>query len=215
MIQAKTLRRPPVRTQAMRIRGVWTRIPMKRTPTLAASGRSFTVPNIWNRKHTKRTPPPVTLVHTLDPFMHASMTANDNPRLVPSPLPRTLRTNQLYTHSTKKKQKGTNPTTPRDRCTVFNVQVLSFHRHHGPVFVFFFPTTHPPAQRPQQAVVESVLACEREQQAQLLSSVVLAGGGCCFEGLAERLKAEIEVSLDVPSTGWRVKVLAAGSHERK
>ena len=67
----------------------------------------------------------------------------------------------------------------------------------------------------QQSVVESVLACDREQQAQLFNSVVLAGGGCCFEGLAERLKAEIEASLDAPSTGWRVKVLAAGSGERK
>ncbi|CAM9575861.1 unnamed protein product [Ectocarpus sp. 6 AP-2014] len=70
--------------------------------------------------------------------------------------------------------------------------------------------------RPLQAtVVESVLACEREQQAQLFNSVVLAGGGCCFEGLAERVKAEIEQSLDAPSTGWRVKVLAAGNNERK
>ncbi|CAM9270483.1 unnamed protein product [Ectocarpus sp. 12 AP-2014] len=69
--------------------------------------------------------------------------------------------------------------------------------------------------RPLQAtVVESVLACEREQQAQLFSSVVLAGGGCCFEGLAERVKAEIEQSLDAPSMGWRVKVLAAGNSER-
>ncbi|CAB1112598.1 unnamed protein product [Ectocarpus sp. CCAP 1310/34] len=42
-----------------------------------------------------------------------------------------------------------------------------------------------PASEPA-TVVESVLACEREQQAQLFSSVVLAGGGCCFAGLAER-----------------------------
>ncbi|CAM9864465.1 unnamed protein product [Scytosiphon promiscuus] len=67
----------------------------------------------------------------------------------------------------------------------------------------------------QTAVVDSVLACEREQQAQLFNSVVLAGGGCCFEGLAERIKGEIENSLEAPSTGWRVKVLAAGSNERK
>ncbi|CAM9302041.1 unnamed protein product [Hapterophycus canaliculatus] len=67
----------------------------------------------------------------------------------------------------------------------------------------------------QTAVVDSVLECEREQQAQLFNSVVLAGGGCCFEGLAERVKAEIENSLEAPSTGWRVKVLAAGSNERK
>eukprot|EP00903_Cladosiphon_okamuranus_P016631 g15339.t1 len=67
----------------------------------------------------------------------------------------------------------------------------------------------------QQSVVDSVLACDREQQAQLFNSVVLAGGGCCFEGLNDRLKAEIEQSLDAPSTGWRVKVLAAGSSERK
>lgn len=64
-------------------------------------------------------------------------------------------------------------------------------------------------------MVDSVLACEREQQSQLFNSVVLAGGGCCFEGLAERVKAEIENSLEAPSTGWRVKVLAAGSNERK
>lgn len=75
--------------------------------------------------------------------------------------------------------------------------------------------TKNPGLNEQQSVVESVLACDREQQAQLFNSVVLAGGGCCFEGLAERLKAEIEASLDAPSTGWRVKVLAAGSGERK
>ncbi|CAN0007770.1 unnamed protein product [Pylaiella littoralis] len=67
----------------------------------------------------------------------------------------------------------------------------------------------------QQAVVDSVLACDREQQAQMLNGVVLAGGGCCFEGLAERVKAEIDQNLDAPATGWRVKVLAAGNSERK
>lgn len=72
------------------------------------------------------------------------------------------------------------------------------------------------ALRPLQvAIVDSVLACEREQQASLLNGVVLAGGGCCFEGLQERLKGEIEGCLDAPSTGWRVKVLAAGANERK
>lgn len=59
------------------------------------------------------------------------------------------------------------------------------------------------------------MACERDQQASLFNGIVLAGGGCCFEGLPERVKAEVEATLDAPSTGWRVKVLAAGTNERK
>ena len=65
------------------------------------------------------------------------------------------------------------------------------------------------------SIVDSVMACEREQQPSLLNGVVLAGGGCCFEGLSERVKSEIEGCLDTPSSGWRVKVLAAGPNERK
>ncbi len=115
--------------------------------------------------------------------------------------------NEPVVYSTKSMQ-GNNP----NGAERWHVPPYHVHSHHGVLFSFL---DYAPALRPQQAVVESVMACEREQQAQLLSGVVLAGGGCCFEGLAERLKAEIEVSLDVPSTGWRVKVLAAGSHERK
>ncbi|CAN0042565.1 unnamed protein product [Ascophyllum nodosum] len=70
--------------------------------------------------------------------------------------------------------------------------------------------------RPLQAsIVQAVMACEREQQPSLMNGVVLAGGGCCFEGLPERVKAEIEGCLDSPSSSWRVKVLAAGVNERK
>lgn len=63
--------------------------------------------------------------------------------------------------------------------------------------------------------MDAVLACEREHQASLFNGVVLSGGGCCFEGLTERVKAEIEGNLEVPNSGWKVKVLAAGSNERK
>lgn len=92
---------------------------------------------------------------------------------------------------------------------------MSVVRQPAPSLFTPFPSSFARFGQTQVAIVDSVLACEREQQASLLNGVVLAGGGCCFEGLQERLKGEIEGCLDAPSTGWRVKVLAAGANERK
>mmetsp|Transcript_10426 Transcript_10426/g.21448 ORF Transcript_10426/g.21448 Transcript_10426/m.21448 type:complete len:423 (-) Transcript_10426:44-1312(-) len=67
----------------------------------------------------------------------------------------------------------------------------------------------------QNLVCDAVFACPRDQQASLLSTVILSGGGSCVPGIVDRLRLETENIIHAHTPGWRVKVLAPGTTERR
>jgi actin-related protein len=51
-------------------------------------------------------------------------------------------------------------------------------------------------------------------QTMLLANMVLTGGSSSLEGMAERVRTEVEKLVHASAPGWRVKIMAAGAGER-
>lgn len=63
-------------------------------------------------------------------------------------------------------------------------------------------------------VRDSVIRSESDAQAMLLANMVLSGGSSGFEGLSDRLKAEVERLVHQSAPGWRVRLTAPAAAER-
>lgn len=62
--------------------------------------------------------------------------------------------------------------------------------------------------------LEAAQRCEVDVHSALYANLVLTGGGSCFEGLPERLKAEVEALVHPFAPQSKVRVVAAGTGER-
>lgn len=63
-------------------------------------------------------------------------------------------------------------------------------------------------------LIETVFKCDPEHQVTMLGNIILTGGASAFEGLPDRVKAEVESVLHVNSPNVKIKTVTNGLPER-
>lgn len=80
----------------------------------------------------------------------------------------------------------------------------------------FVNTEYPqlPPQAVPRMITDSIIRCDSDVQSSLLSSIVITGGGSSFDGLTERLRAEVEMIVAASAPMLRVKSVSCNVPER-
>jgi len=63
-------------------------------------------------------------------------------------------------------------------------------------------------------ICDSTLRCEADFQHSMTNNIVVCGGGSAFEGLPERIKAEVERIVHANAPTWKIKAVAPAVGER-
>ena len=94
-----------------------------------------------------------------------------------------------------------------------NIDIHTLLHSSSPVSVdkSIVPASSDPLQR---IICDAILRCDVDIQSSLFSSLIISGGGSCMEGIAERMKAEVELIIHPVAPGWRVKYTTLGKAER-
>lgn len=63
-------------------------------------------------------------------------------------------------------------------------------------------------------IADSITRCDHDVQHTMAANIVVAGGSSGFDGLPERLKADVEVLVRAHYPTWRIKTVTPASNER-